>query len=930
MTEPSDAVQRALQLFSEAADMPTGMAKHEALERAARAADASGDKHLPAICRLALIESCYFLNRYDLILAPIAWCRTAEQRDPSVFSEGDMRSLNWAHKWVPVGLRRDPRFTLAQIESVLDELETRYKRLGFSLQPVWGQRALTATHVGDFALADEHFARFIATERDDMSDCAGCVVEEQVEHLVLRGRYEEALRHAEPALAGRFTCSTQPQGVLTALLPALTALGEVERAKNAHLTAYRRSREQASQGYVGLHLEFCAVTGNVSRGMEILRRHLDQVHHATSPIGTMNFAASAALLLSRLDTDSTGRTELTVPLPGGGAETITAKRLREQLESTALKWAAKFDERNGTTRQTERIQSILAAPDTVRIPLAVPDAAAVAEPEPVTADPVELAYQAHLAYEENDFLTGYRLLKSLPEDLDPLLPAKLAARLAARRVVVFTPPNLLDELALAVQQLVEVGDLDQAARFHARLGMLRAEAGDLEAGIATVEQALVSAEAHSSSSGRILVRLILCELLDHRHEHDRGGKLLAESLRLAEETDFDRVPSVLLESADHEARQGNLDAADRLMAEVLATPGLRPGDRFHGLRARAAIAEVRGDVELSLATSAELVEFIRRYPGPWLPDVLLHRASLLENIDRTGEHLRELVDTVALCRTEGTPMETAHACYVLSSGYLAHGRLVEAAEALEEALRLLSGDDEEVTLRIRFRLGSVCAELGEHTEARRHFRAMTELVADAPSASQAMVWAGLGTTSHQLNEPLEAERCHRRSAELWEQADLPVEACRAWIKTAAVIADDNPAIAMEALKRAVSQIPDSDLADQLTAEVLELRGYTYARLERYEEALADNVQASAIVAALGEPDWQIFLMVRAARVHIAMKAPGTAEQVARDAVPLISDETPASIVARVLDVLSRALEAQAKSVSQDTTARALTARLRSA
>jgi tetratricopeptide (TPR) repeat protein len=482
-----------------------------------------------------------------------------------------------------------------------------------------------------------------------------------------------------------------------------------------------------------------------------------------------------------------------------------------------------------------------------------------------------------------------------------------------------------------VQRLVEVGDLDQAARFHARLGMLRAEAGDLEAGIATVEQALVSAEAHSSSSGRILVRLILCELLDHRHEHDRGGELLAESLRLAEKTDSDKVASVLLESADHEARQGNLDAADRLMAEVLATPGLRPGDRFHGLRARAAIAEVRGDVELSLALSAELVEFVRRYPGPWLPDVLLHRASLLEKIDRTGEHLRELVDTVAVCRTEGTPMETAHACYVLSSGYLAHGRLVEAAEALEEALRLLPGhDDEEATLRIRFRLGSVCAELGEHTEARRHFRAMTELVSDAPSASQAMVWAGLGATSHQLDEPLEAERCHRRSAELWEEADLPVEACRAWIKTAAVIADDNPSVALEALKRAMSQIPDSDLADQLTAEVLELRGYTYARQERYEEALTDNVQAATIVEALGEPDWQIFLMVRAARVHIAMKAPDTAEQLARDAVPLISDDTPASIVARVLDVLSRALEAQAKPVSQDTTARTLTARLRSA
>ncbi|MCE7001862.1 tetratricopeptide repeat protein [Kibdelosporangium philippinense] len=916
MTDP-------LRLFTEALDMPTGMAKHEALERAARAADTSGDKHLPAACRLALIESCYYLNRYDLILAPIAWCHNAEKRDPSVFSDSDMRSLNWAHKWIPVGLRRDPRFTLAQIDSVTDSLETRYKRFGFSLQPVWGQRALTAAHVGDFELADEHFARFIGTERDDMSDCAGCVVEEQVEHLVMRGRYEEALRHAEPALAGRFTCSTQPQGVLTALLPALTALGEVERARDAHLVAYRQSREQASQGYVGLHLEFCAVTGNVPRGMELLRRHLDQVHHATSPIGTMNFAASAALLLSRLDSD---RVELAVPMPGGEVSRTTAGQLRSYLTSRAQELALEFDARNGSSRQSSRIRSILEAADAVHVPLAVPNPAA--SPPLVTADPVELAYQAHLAYEENDFLTGHRLLKSLPADLDPLLPSKLAAQLAARRLVVFPGPDVLSLLPLGIDRLAAVGDLDQAARFHARFGMLQAEAGDLDGGIAIVEQALVQAEAHSSSVGRILVRLILCELLDNRHEHTRSSELLDEALELARETASERVMSVLLEQADHEARQGNLDDADKIMDQVLTTPGLCPGDRFHALRARMAIAEVRGDVDLALQTSSELVEFVRNYPGPWRPDVLLHRASMVDNLDRAGAHLRDLVDTVAVCRTEGTPLETAHACYVLSSGYLAHGRLVEAAEALEEALRLLPVEaEEDATLRIRFRLGSVCAELGEHAEGRRHFQAMLDLVADAPSASQAMVWAGLGSTNHALDSFEEAERCHRRSAELWEEAELPVEACRAWIKTAAAIADSSPDVALEALERASTHI-GGELADRLTAEMLELRGYTYTQLSRHSESLADNLRAASIVRDLGEPDWEIFLMVRAARNHMGLDAPAVAEQLARDSVALISEDTPPSIIARVLDVLTRALDAQSKPVSSDPTARTLTARLR--
>jgi tetratricopeptide (TPR) repeat protein len=758
------------------------------------------------------------------------------------------------------------------------------------------------------------------------------VVEEQVDHLVARGRYEEAMRHAEPALAGAFTCSTQPQGVLTALLPALVALGEVDRARNAHLTAYRRSRDQAGQGYVGVHLEFCAVTGNVQRGMDILRRHLDQVHNATSPIGTMNFAASAALLLSRLDPVELRRTQLAVPIMGGGTETVSAQDLRAALESSALQLAARFDERNGTSRQSDRIRAVLDAKDSIRVPLAVPTpASARAKPETITVDPVELANQAHQAYEENDFLTGYRLLRSVPADLDPLLPADLAARLAARRVVVFAPPlqpeSVIDDLAAAVQRLRDVGELDQAARFLARFGMLQAEAGDLDAGIETAEEAFAQAERYSPVSGRILVRLILCELLDHQHEHERAGALLAEARQLAEEYAPERVSSVLLESADHYARQRDLDIADRLLAEAMADPRLRPGDRFHGLRARAAVAEVRGDVELALSASAELVAFVRDYPGPWVADVLLQRGTILDNFDRAGDHLAELVELVAVCRAESTSADTARACYLLSSGYLERGRLVEAAEALEESLRLLPETDEEGTLRIRFRLGSVCAELGEHADAKRHFEAMLDLVSEAALPSQATVWASLGEANNALGDLIEAERCHRVGAELWERAERPIEACRAWIKTAAVAADDRPAIAMEALGHAYALVPDND--PRLTAEVLELRGYTHAREERYIEALADNVYAAELAKSLDEPDWQIFLMVRAARVHIATDHAPIAEQLARDAAELLGEETPQSIVARILDVLTRALEAQDKQVHPDPLARALTTRLRS-
>ncbi|TCO53185.1 hypothetical protein [Actinocrispum wychmicini] len=928
----TDERARAEELFSEAAAMPTGMPRHEALERAARTADSCGHDKLAATCRIALIDSCYWLNRYDLILTPIAWCRAAEQRDASVFSDHEAHSLNWAHKWVPVGLRRDPRFSLAQIESVLDDLEARYRRLGLSLQPVHGQRVLTAAHIGDFASADEHFARFLATERDDMSDCAGCVLEEQVDHLVARGRYEEALRHAEPALAGTFTCSMQPQGVLTALLPALTALDEVERARDAHLSAYRRSREQAGHGYVGPHLEFCALTGNVPRGMELLRQHLDQVHHATSPIGTMNFAASAALLLGRLDAPH--NVQLAVPKPGGGTANVTAHQLGTLLRVSALTIAADFDRRNGTTRQSDRVQSILDAEDTVPVPLAVPNAMPPREPEPVTADPVELARQAHQAYENNDFLTGFQLLRSLPADLDPLLPADLAARLAARRIMVFdsyTPsPTVLRDLEAAIQRLRAVGDEDQAVRFQARLGLLTAELGDLDAGLEIATRALADVDALAPATGRILVRLILCELLDLRHEYAEAGALLAEATRLAEETEPTWVPSVLVEAAEHEGRQRNLDAADEVLARMLAMPDLQSGQRFEGLRIRAWVAELRGDVGMALATAADVVEYAKRFPGPWQADMLLYRAALLDRSGHAGQHLAELAETVAVCRAEGTAGDTARACFLLSSGYLARNRLVEAAEALEEAVRLLPPEESDHKPPVWYRLATVCAELGEHAEAKRLFTTMLDMVADAPLPTRALVWSGLGAANYALSDSDQAEDCHRRSAELWEQAGLPVEACQAWVKAAAVLADTRTDAAFVAIERAMAQIPadNDELADRLTAEVLELRAYTHAQAGQHAESLADNTHAVSLVSKLDEPDWQVFLMVRAARAHVALGAPESAERLARESVELLSEDTPRSIVARVLDVLTRALDAQGSTVHQDTTARALTARLR--
>jgi hypothetical protein len=352
--------------FLEAYNMPTGMPKHEALERAARMSDALGHLPLGVSCRIALIDSAYYLSRYDLMLAPFAWVRAAEEKDPEAFNDYERHSLNWSHKWVATGLRRDPRFSLEQLRAVIAQLADRYGRLGFSAQPVHGARAELAYHVGDMTGLAEHLGKYLATESGPMADCDACVVEEQVWMLARLGRHQEAAAHGWEGLSGNTNCATQPQGILSALLWPLLEIGDTERAAHAHTTAYRLIKEDEITSYVHEHIRFCALTGNVARGEEILRRSLHKVKGEQLPADEMSFAECASVLLKRLPAD----TVFEVPAVGSR----TAAELLDRLSRRALQLARQFDERNGTPAWVDRVSKSLEQADYPHVELAVPTA----------------------------------------------------------------------------------------------------------------------------------------------------------------------------------------------------------------------------------------------------------------------------------------------------------------------------------------------------------------------------------------------------------------------------------------------------------------------------------------------------------------------------------------------------------------------------
>ncbi|MDX8035552.1 hypothetical protein SK803_35550 [Lentzea sp. BCCO 10_0856] len=889
--------------FLEAYNMPTGMPKHEALERAARMSDSLGHLPLGVSCRVAMIDSAYYLARYDLMLAPFAWVRAAEEKDPEAFNEYEIHSLNWSHKWVATGLRRDPRFTLEQLQAVIGQLADRYGRLGFSVQPVHGARAEHAYHVGDMAGLAEHLGKYLAAESGPMADCDACVVEEQVWMLARLGRHQEAAAHGWEGLSGNTNCATQPQGILSALLWPLLEIGDTERAAHAHTTAYRLIKEDEITSYVHEHIRFCALTGNVARGEEILRRSLHKVTTVQLPADEMSFAECASVLLQRISPD----VEFDVPNVG----LMSASELLDRLAARALELADSFDDRNGTPAWHERVSQALSQADYPHVELAVPSApvvaAAPAEESVVFGDPVEIAEAMVTLYEQGDFVKARRMLDSLPADMDSLLPPDLAAHAGIRRMTT----GLVPFDPAAFESLLTALPADLALRYQARLAI------GLEDGLAVAERCLAEAE---SDFTRTVAALTLAELLDDTHAHERASEMLA----LASSLDVPELRGrVLVEAAEHQARQQDLDGA--YAAIVAAMAGELPmSARFEGFRLRLRLETLLGRAPEAIATARA---FVAAFPLPESAEARWYQVASIQELDQEGACLADLREAVAISRVHLSPGHTAHFCFALSGGYVQTDRFVEAAEVLEESLRLLQDGQEDLRLQVVFRLGQVCRKLGELPAAERYLREASVLLPPEEIGRRAFLLDALASVQGRLEKHDEATASWRAASALWQQEGNATEAIGSLIELASNLPEDEIVETRAAVDEAEALLPTLDDPQEVTrrqAEIVAIRAWVHGQAGEFALAMKHYRDAEALVVSLGDESWRVFVVLRAAHVLLNADDAEGAEAEARRAASLLPDDIQ---VGTVLSVLSEALRRQNKPSGTDPLVRELTSRL---
>lgn len=342
--------------------LPHGRLRVERLEMLAAMAKSGPDRHLEGRVLLELAESYTYASERDL--APVAYGRLLRIYDEFPAELGPLtHSVHWYLKWMTWGLIDNPAIPLPTVYRWFDELEKRYRQRGYSPRPVLALRAQLARKLGDVEDGARLHEEAMGAPRDGMSDCDACERNEWGTSRAALGDDAGALAHWQPVIDGDRTCAEEPHRVLAQALLPLMRTGRIADARGAHLTGYPLVRHSDSlRPSVAMHIEFCALTGNEGRGLEILAEHARWLTDPGADAGArLAFITGVCVLLRRLATLGLGY----LPVAGETVDSILA-----ELDTEIAGLCARYDLRNGNAAVSTQVTTRLARqPLLERLPL---------------------------------------------------------------------------------------------------------------------------------------------------------------------------------------------------------------------------------------------------------------------------------------------------------------------------------------------------------------------------------------------------------------------------------------------------------------------------------------------------------------------------------------------------------------------------------
>ncbi|MCX2923867.1 tetratricopeptide repeat protein [Streptomyces sp. NEAU-W12] len=973
-----DSLRRAM---GENSEQPEGPARNARAEHLLLEAEQLG---IP----LAVIEALgHQLKVYNYssekgkMFVPFARLLRMWDERPEDFDADETHALHWVFKWMSAGMLDQPHIPLASIEKWLGEMERRYRLAGHSERAVRSAEFSVAAHVGDVPRAERAYAAWLAADRDTMADCHACELHGQGWWQAHNGRDAEALELWRPVLEGEFTCAHEPHTVLASSLLPLLRLGRVDEARAHHLRGFRLVRPMESmRGAYADHVEFCALSGNEARALELLAERPAYFTDEGHPRSKLDFLSVVTLVMDRLTGLGLGGSRV----PGPAGRTWTAAELAPHARDRALALAARFDERNGTEHVGERARARMARRPLVdRLPLGVRPSgrSPIRSPErPVR--PVAPGAGAPAAPDTEpfgDFGLPALLVEArrLSDTLQPhAVEAWAAVARAAQEAEAAGNADILE-----VRDRAEVADHEAMALGPGATGLferaaeLYAEADDPgEALAARARAAYVHALEGRVDEALAAVAGPHEEVLALYAAGGTGPRQTASVLMARA-----RILTRRVHAAGEDREDAVLEEAVTAVRAVLAfVEGHTGGDVR--LAARAAEAQAMlgelaghsGDVEGAAELSARAAEAFVAAGLPWfaveyearlaqlahhLGDVdgaeralraaLEHGGPYLEPVGRAQLHLQLAEVTGGLGRVAQAAdhaLEAAHwadeagegatlgawARHQLGGFLLRRGRWAEAAEVLESVLPDVTAGThgDGAVVQTLWWLGDCLGELGEHRAAAERRLQAAEIARHWPEQQDHATLAHLAAASlEQAGLSGDAERAFARAGELWRTVgDVPglVRSlrARAWLLLRAQADLDGAralmADAVEECGTAAAAAPDDETRARLTAEL----GHTHLQFADLLVRVAGGGTAAEDGKSLRE---EAVAALDRAIATFAPLGPDTLEDRSRAELAAARLEAdlgrPAAATARARAVLT----AHGNAPGQDGTARALRA-----
>ena len=232
-----------------------------------------GDVGLEFEARYAYIRIVSFLNKHNLAIAMFPWLlkKCDENRE-----RYDYYNTLWAYKWVICNLVNFANIPLEKIDHLMKDCEIRFKDYGSGNKIIHYIKLKYYNAIGDIQSADLEYKLYAkATTKRILDDCKACQSTNLIDHFIMREKYKQALKIAQPIVRGEETCHVVPETTYPRLILPALHIGEIEQAENfAILSKKRLNINQANLKEASFMIIFYSIKDDFIKGRNVMEKQL--------------------------------------------------------------------------------------------------------------------------------------------------------------------------------------------------------------------------------------------------------------------------------------------------------------------------------------------------------------------------------------------------------------------------------------------------------------------------------------------------------------------------------------------------------------------------------------------------------------------------------------------------------------------------------